>query len=210
MKFGFRKQAASLALLAFCVAGAVLTTAARAEAPDTSTPKKAAVAFANALTAGDMDAVHKLATGNDAQFALVKSLSDVIQGFKHLDAASTKKFGDAGKLPKEMSMDIAADFASAEEKIDGDKATLVLKSKPDDQFPPTLKKTGDSWIMDLSNMDKDPSAAEMTKMLPTMTKGLETVAKNIDAGKYKTFAEAMADLQTQMMGGAPTATDPAK
>jgi len=59
MKFGFR----TLAKFAVCIAAtaifAAFTSVARADdAPDTSTPKKAAVAFANAVTAGDMDAAH--------------------------------------------------------------------------------------------------------------------------------------------------------
>jgi len=139
----------------------------------------------------------------------VKGLSDMIQAFKRLDAASTKKFGDEGKLPKEMSIDLAGDFTNSEEKINGDTATLVLKNKPDDQFPPTLKKDGDNWKLDLTNMDKDPAAAAMAPMLPVMVKGLNTVAKNIDDGKYKNVGEAMADLQAQMQGGAaPAAAAP--
>jgi hypothetical protein len=211
--FSIRTRATSIvASLAFCLgAGAMMASVARADEPDTSTPKKAAVSFAKALSAGDMDAAHKLATGTDAEFALCKAMGDTILASKRLNDAAVQKFGADGKLPKEMTMDMAADFESADEKIDGDKATLVMKGKPDDQFPPTLKKDGDSWKMDLTNMDKDPSSAGMSQMFSVMTKAMDTVTKNITDGKYKAFPEVMADLGAQMAAGAgaPPA-DPAK
>ena len=88
--------------------------------------------------------------------------------------AAVKKFGDDGKLPKEMTMDIVADFESADEKIDGNTASLVMKGKADDQFPPTLKKDGDNWKLDLTNLDKDPASAGMAQMFSVMAKAMVT------------------------------------
>jgi len=218
MEFAIRTRATSIvASLAICLGvGAVMASVARADGPDRSTPKKTAVSFGKALSAGDMETVHQIATGTDAEFALCKAMAETIQASKRLNEAATKKFGDDGKLPKEMSMDIVADFEAADEKIDGNTATLVMKGKADDQFPPTFKKDGDNWKLDLTNLDKDPASAGMAQMFSVMAKAMDTVTKNVNDGKYKTFPEVMADLGAQMSAaagaGAPPAAqvDPAK
>jgi hypothetical protein len=192
MGYGMKRAVAYLAVVA------AFSMLARAEGPDTSTPKKAGVAFAKALMAGDQAAVKALATGSEADFALVKNVGDLAIAMNKLEAASVKKFGEAGKLPKEMAIDMVADFETAEEKINGDTATLILKSKPDDKYPPTLKKDGDNWKMDLSNLIKDPAAAQMVPLVPAMVKVLNSVAKNISDDKYKTAADAFTDMGQQL------------
>ena len=204
MNFGLCKLVATVAL--FCV----IAPAAMAE-PDLLTPKKSGVAFAKAVQTGDMATAKSISTGTDAEYAMIQLISDKATSMNGLGAASEKKFGAEGKLPKEMAMDMAGEFESAEEKITGDTATLVLKSKPDDKFPPTFKKDGDKWKIDLSNLGKDPETAQMQQMVPTMIKAMKAVTKNIEDGKYKTAAEAMADLGAQMAGGAaPAPTEPPK
>ena len=178
-----------------CAAALAFTTIARADAPDTSTPKKAAIAFANALKTGDIATAKTLATGNDAEWALVKILSDAMVATNAFSAVATDKFGPDAKLPAGFTMDLAAEFDAADEKIDGDTATLISKSKPNDPNPPTLKKTAKGWVLDLSNMDKDPSTPTITQMLPLVDKALNTVTANIKAGKYKSFDEAMTAFQ---------------
>jgi hypothetical protein len=192
MKYGIKTILAGLVMVM------TLAPMARAEDADLSTPKKAGVSFAKAVTAGDMAAVKSMSTGSDADYALVKMISDLMVSMKNLEAASIKKFGADAKLPKEMAMDLAGDFASAEEKIDGDSATLTLKSKPDDKFPPTFKKDGNQWKMDLSNLTKDPATGTMSQMIPPMVKAMNTVAKNIGDDKYKTAAEAFTDMGAQV------------
>ena len=182
-------------------AALTISGAARADA-DVSTPKKAAVSFAKAVSAGDTTAMKALSIGTDAEFALVKSLSDVVASTRKLEEAAAKKFGEEGKLPKEMSMDLVTDLETGEEKIAGDHATLITKNKPEDQFPMTLKKEGEGWKVELSNLAKDPMAAAMAQMIPTMVKGMDIVTKNINDGKYKTAAEAFTDLAVQMAGAA--------
>ena len=214
MQFGLLKRVGFVqrslgGLVAVVAVAALLAPITRAET-DTSTPKKAGIAFAKAVVAGDQAAVKALSTGTDAEFALVKSISELASAMKKLEEAAVKKFGPEGKLPKEMALDMVSDFETADEKINGDTATLVIKSKPDDKFPPTLKKDGAGWKMDLTNLDKDPEAAAMAPMVPTMVKGLNTVTKNIEDGKYKTIAEAYADLGAQMSGGATPPPEPPK
>ena len=106
MKYGNKK------ILACLVMAMTLAPMVRAEDADLSTPKKAGVSFAKAVTAGDMAAVKTMSTGSDGDYALVKMISDLMVSMKNLEAASIKKFGADAKLPKEMAMDLAGDFAS--------------------------------------------------------------------------------------------------
>jgi hypothetical protein len=197
---------------AVCVAMVMtFVSVVRADEPDASTPKKAAVAFAKAVVAGDMATAKTLATGTEAEFAIVKSMSDMAGGLKRLEDAAVKKFGTDGKLPPGMGMDPVGDMESAEEKIDGDKATLILKSKPDSKNPPTLKKDGDDWKLDLSTLSKDPQNAAMVPLVPAMVKALDTVTKNIGDEKYKTPVELYTDLGQQLTAALTPAapTEPA-
>jgi len=183
-----------LILLIFTAASATLV---RAEAPDTSTPKKAGVAFAKAVQTGDLTTAKTLATGTDSEWSAVKALSDLSVAMKSLEAAVTKKFGADGKFPEGMLMDVVADFQSMEEKIEGDQATLISKIRPDDKFPPTLKKVGAGWKMDLSNMSQDAGLASIVEAVPLMLKRLKAVIGNVESGKYPKFADVMAAMTSE-------------
>ena len=105
---------------------------------------------------------------------------------KRLEAATVAKFGEQGKLGEGMSIEsFVAEFEGAEEKIEGDKATLVLKSKPAASHPPTFKKVGDGWKMDLAELSRDMNSKEMLKIVPMMVAAVDGVAKDVAAGKYK-------------------------
>jgi hypothetical protein len=93
-----------------------------------------------------------------------------------------------------------AEFEGAEEKIDGDKATLVLKSKQATSHPPTFKKVGEGWKMDLAQLGEEMKSKEMLKIVPMMVAAVDGVAKDVAAGKYKTAAEAKTDMQGRMFG----------
>ena len=182
----------------FLLALAILpVTLARAEAPETSTPKKAGVAFAKAVQTGDITKAKTLATGTDAEWTVVKLLSDISVAMKKLEAAAAKKYGDEGKFPQGVLMDLVVDFQSMEEKIEGDNATLISKERPDDKFPPTLKKTGEGWKMDLSNMSQDPGLASLVEAVPLMLKRLKAVTGNVESGKYPKFADVMAAMTSE-------------
>lgn len=189
-----------LAALAFAsIALICCAQAAQADdAPDTSTPKTAALAFCKALIAGDMDKIHALSTGTDGEYALVKLMSDATHSYGQFHDAVTKKFGDQAKFFDDMGMDITKDYETADYKLNGDTATQVLKRNPNDPNPQTLKKDGNGWKMDLSNVDKDPQDAALGKrMLPAMTKVFDKMTKNINDGKYKTFDDLSADFQKE-------------
>ena len=65
--------------------------------PDLSTPKSAALAWARAVSAGDMDAVRQAPDGTDKELALARNLSDYILAAQQYNAALVKEFGDDAK-----------------------------------------------------------------------------------------------------------------
>ena len=48
-------------------------------APDISTPKKSGVAFAKALLAGDMETLHQVALGTEADFGIIKASTEMLR-----------------------------------------------------------------------------------------------------------------------------------
>jgi hypothetical protein len=197
-----KRMTSPISLLILAIGLTIVSVArADAQAPDTSTPKKAAVAFANAVNQGDMKTAHALATGTDAEFAAIKGIGDVYQACNRLAAAATKKFGKDGKLSaddvaslKDLSIDMPADFEAAQEKIDGNKATLVDKSKPNDPNPPVLKKDANGWKMDLTYLDESSIMLAGPQIVPFYIKTVDTVTRNIEGDKYKTLHDALAEI----------------
>ena len=183
-------------LLACAVSALFVTASARAAEPDLSTPKNAAKAFAKAMETGDTEVMRHLASGTDAQFAAVKNIADMFGGIRRYEAAAVKKFGDAGKLPPEAKVDLVAEVEKCDEKIDGDKATLTDKSKPDEKHPMTLKKDNGNWKVNLN--DADPKMVEMSPKARKAADAIDAIVKDIEAGKYKTAAEALGALGAVM------------
>lgn len=189
-----------LATLALAViAGICCTQAALADdAPDTSTPKGAAMAFCKAVSDGDMTKVHALSTGTDGEYEMVKLMSDAVRAYGKFHDAVTKKFGDQSKFFDDLGMDITKDYETADYKVDGDTAKQILKRNPNDPNPSTLKKDGSGWKMDLTNVDKDPQETALAKkMVPAFTKLFDKLTKNVSDDKYKTFADLTTDFQTE-------------
>jgi ketopantoate hydroxymethyltransferase len=146
-----------------------------------------------------MDGVKAASVGTDDDYQVLKSLSDMLGSLKRMQAALVKKFGDDAKAIPDLSSMMSAQIEGAEEKVDGDSATLIVKDKPDDKHPPTLKKTGDDWKMDLKSMNSDPEFAKMKDKAPKAVELIDGYTKDVESGKYPTFAEA-AQALGQTMG----------
>jgi hypothetical protein len=185
------------ALLALVAAGLISAAPAKA-GPDLSTPKKAAHAFFKAVEAGDADAIKATSIGTDEDYAMIKNVSEMMGAMRKMQAALVKKYGDDAKAIPDLSAVMSSQVEEAEEKIDGDSATLISKSKPDDKYPPTLKKSGDAWKMDLKNMSSDPGFVKIKDTAPKAIAALNDYTKNIESGKYPTFLDAAKALNETM------------
>lgn len=189
-------------LPAVCFACLVLALAAgvgrAADArPDLSTPKKAAMAFATALAAGDEQAMRAASTGTDEDFKGLLVLSETLRAMKRFQTAAVKKFGDDAKAIPDMSAAMSRQIEASDEKIDGDTATLVNKDRPD-RHPATLRKLDGRWKMDLKSISEGPQFARMKETAAKATKAIDGVTADVAAGKFPTFQDAMRALDETM------------
>jgi hypothetical protein len=166
--------------------------------PDTSTPKGAASAFFKAMETGDAAAARAMATGNDKQLAILDVLVPVVHGFKQLEIAAVKKWGDEGRKTLTQgqggasSFDFNEQIKTAKEEITGETATITPANAGDDKKDPMkLKKVDGKWKLDMASIPaegiEDPTT---TKMLKAMADIAKSTAAEIDQGKYESAAKA--------------------
>jgi hypothetical protein len=173
-------------------------TAAPAKA-DLSTPKGAALTFANALVSGDNAAIRACSVGSDTEYKTLESLSTMVSAMKKLSDAAVEKFGKDNVITKGSNTDIAAEIEKSTAKEEGDTATIVNKDKPDDKNPMKLKKVGSDWKVDLAQTLPKDGVDMLSKMAPAMAKVANEVTAEIKAGKFMKADEAKEALGTRML-----------
>jgi hypothetical protein len=185
------------AALVALVAMMLVQRPARADdAPaDASTPKGAANAFFNALKTGNVDAAKALVTGSEKQVAVVELMVPLVNGFKLLDNALIKKWGDEGHKALSLGLgvphtfDLSDDLKNTTETITGDTAVLAQATPKDGQRkePVKLKKVDGQWKLDMSSIPAeildDPKAAKVLKSMADIAKA---TAKEVEQGQYAT------------------------
>ncbi len=166
---------------------------------DQSTPKGAALAFGNALLAGDSKALRATATGTEDEYKIVDALGSMVGGMKKLSDAAAAKFGKDNPITAgAKDMDIAAELDKSEVKEEGDTATIINKSKPQEKDPMKLVKKDGKWFVDLKSLPKD-GMDQVVKMAPAMAKAAAEVAADIKADKFKDAMEAQQAFGTKMI-----------
>lgn len=182
-------------LLASCALAAGAMTGCNKS--DLSTPKGAASTLAKALQTGDVDTARKASTGADDK--TIQTLVSVVSGMKKLQDAMTAKFGAeetksmTGRASNGMS-DMLKKLDDADEKVSGDTAVVTPKGGG---RPINLKKIDGNWKVDLSELSK----ASASPMFESIGKAASETADEVNAGKYKSAAEARKAMTMKMMGG---------
>ncbi len=180
--------------LALCA----LVTQALAE-PDLSTPKQAVISFGEALSSGNAEDAKAAVVPDQLALDLVTAMADIAKGTEKLRVSAVKKFGEEGNQLAGEQMDMKADMEKlkeAEEKIDGDTATVTMKDQPESAI--TLKKIEGKWKLDAGAMLGD-DARQMLPVFKAMGRVFPDVATEIDDGKHETIASARQALQAKMM-----------
>ena len=192
------------------------------DAPDASTPKAAVASFFKAMENGDPAAAKTLASGSEKQLAILDVLVPVVHGFKQLEAAALKKWGEEGRKqlsqgPGSSTFDVAEKLKTAKEEITGDTATIIpADPKPNEtKEPMKLKKVDGKWKLDMASLQADEmSDPNTTKMLKSMADIAKATAAEIDQGKYpdaKSAKEAMGQKILAALGaGGPPPEAPKK
>ncbi len=157
-------------------------------APDASTPKKATAAFMAAMLSGESVTVHALGVGTNDQFKIVDDVGTLGAAMKRFDAAARNRFGDQATPPMFKMPDIAMD--DAEEKIDGDKATLTGKGSPQTSTGTLLKKEGNIWKIDISSIASDKDIINLARANASAGPGIDAITANVEAGKFPNYPSA--------------------
>ena len=186
-------------------------TPAPAPGDDSSSPKKAALAFASAMVAGDAARMRTLATGTDGKlFAYYSGLAEMVQAQHILTEALKQRFGDDCQLPAEIEHignlpPMPANYDQLAEKIDGDSATLVDSAG---HAGVKLKNVDGAWKVDLEAADAALQPDALAGMpreeqhFAAMRKAFDQVAANIIDGKDPDCKAATDDL-TAAIGAKP-------
>lgn len=218
------RPAATLVALCAILAAAGFRSFAE-DKPDTSNPKGAVSAFFKAMEKGDIPEAKSMATGSQKQLAILETLVPLMSGFKQLENAAVKKWGEEGKKVlaegqggggTSFNMDEELKNAKVDEK--GDMATITpgeqSKSAGKDKSPMKLKKIEGKWKIDLASLPSegldDPNATRILKAMGDIAKA---TAAEVDAGKYATAEDAKKAMGEKMLplllgglgqpGGAP-------
>ncbi len=161
--------------------------------PDSSTPKKAALAFINALQSNNMKVARELAIGSDEELTDWKQESDQDLAIDRTNAATAKRFG-AEIVSGNPDRNWNTRFESATEKINGDQAELV---DGNDELA-QLRKTDGRWKVELSgdNVVEHSLVRGFYGWRHSMSAtagriaAINGVTANIEQGRYATAHEA--------------------
>jgi hypothetical protein len=153
-------------------------------------PKEAALKFARAFEAGDLDGVKAVSISDPMADKALPIMLPALGAMKKLQDAVVEKFGNEGKSALgRVTLDLTKTINDAEVKESGDTATLISK---DQQNPLSLKKVDGLWKVELSSLKLKVDDAEIAKQKPimqAMAKGAEEITKDVKSGKYKTTEE---------------------
>jgi len=159
-------------------------------------PKGVASQFFKAMESGDAKAARSVATGSDKQLAMLDMLVPVISGFKQLENAAVKKWGEEARKTLSQNgggagMDFEKQLKASSEKIEGDTATITSPSPDQQREPMKLKKVDGKWKVDMSSMKaENMDNPQTSKMLQVMSDAAKATATEVEQGKYQSAEEA--------------------
>jgi hypothetical protein len=163
-----------------------------------SAPRQAGIAFAKALQADDQAAVHTLAIGTNSQFDFIAGFSAWTAAYENYESAFAHTFSQGQKPFLENSRKMIAQMESADQKIDGDSATLAAKTNG--SLILKFQKSQGAWKLELSSLCPDGETAAQIKKLHRLTAAYDDSRKNLQAGKVKTAEQAHAELKRRIDG----------
>ena len=171
-----------------------------ATAPTTApapAPKALALALATALTKPDATAARSLFAPGDKDAAKwVDATVQLVTSLKRLDTASATRFGEAGKAVSQQQLHLLEapkSLAQAQEKIDGDSATLTL---PGESRPlMRLKRHDGVWRPVVASLVAGDDLSATLALDRRLTHATDRTTDEIATGMYPT-PEAAARIFT--------------
>jgi hypothetical protein len=163
--------------------------------------REAAVKFAKAIESGDLTHIHEVASGSDAKFEWVRTFSDWTVAYKNYQVASARQFGRDSRFAVENAEKMVDQVQDADEKIDGDVATLTTKGA--DQQPIRVIKNNGVWKVDLDTLWQDVDIAQSGSRVKTIADVYRGMTRDVEAGKFITVADAQQELKRRISESLP-------
>jgi hypothetical protein len=177
---------------------------------DLSSPKPAAVSFFRAISEGDIRTARDASIGTAKDKEWIDAMSSMLTGLRRYDQAIIRRFGhQAAQTDSQLRQAITQLVQDQLERLqDG-----IVREGPDTaevdpgwhgevrltgRPPVMLRKEKGLWKVDLEATARiDPKFdAEAVARYRAYGKALHDAAYQIDAGRYKTLAEAEQDSDT--------------
>jgi hypothetical protein len=152
-------------------------------------PKAVALAFAGSIEKGDAATAKGLVPADDAHARWVEAAAELSTALKKLDAAAGGRFGDAGKAVSRNQLhlnDSVKSLEQAQEKIDGDSATLTLPGRAE---PLVLKKVEGKWQLQVGPTTSGEAEAQLA-LCARLTRAAQRTAEELAGGTYATADQA--------------------
>jgi hypothetical protein len=193
--------------------GAAPATTGPATAPassiptDHSTPRSALRVLADAMAAGDAKAILGVFyASNPQEQKMAQAMVDVATSYAGLQKDAVAAFGtDSAKVITGDTAAIQAQglarLASATEKVEGDKATVIVGDGTEEP-PVSLVKHEGKWKWPVSEMAKGIDAAQIEQGIAdaaTQAKLYNEAAEEVRAGKFKTAGEVRQAMEQRVM-----------
>ena len=164
-------------------------------------PKNALKSLYDAVAKADGERVKQLLVAdNDPEQKLVGAFSNLLLSGKTLGKAAKDKFPGVGDafVQGTLAPEDAQQIDGATETIDGENATIVLKS---DQPQIKLRKVSGSWRVVAWEETSPPtknSVANQIALIQGLADAMSLTAADISAGKFPDAGEAEAALKERL------------
>jgi hypothetical protein len=190
-------------------ATAPATTQAAANIPtDQSTPRSALRVLADSMEGGNQQGIlGVLHAANPQEQKMAQAMAELAGAIAGLRKDAIAAFGPEGA--KMLTGDVQAVAAqglarlgAATEKIDGDKAIVVVGEGATEEPPVNLVKQDGKWKYPVSEMAKGIDAAQIDQGIAdaaAQAKLLKEAADEVRGGKFKTGEEVRQTLEQRVM-----------
>lgn len=179
---------------AAAIVALLLPAATMADPPG---PREVFKAYSDALAAGDLDTAKRYVIADPKRMKLIddrRSAADAEAKFK---AAVDKAFpGSLTPVGYGPATTRPAEFPDPRLLITtGDRATLTLRETTDTV---KLRRVRGEWKVDLDAMHTPAGVEEISTFRTALVEAMNAVGAEVTAGRFKTFAEVQAELETRI------------
>lgn len=174
----------------------VLMTAGTASA-DSGDPKAVFKQYTEALSAGDVDRAKQLILADEKRLPVIEGRRAAAAAEKQFQGAVEKAFPGALQPVGYTGATTRPAEVPDPERLtySNDTATLVSR---DSLEPVRFKRVGGDWKIDLNAMYPPQTVAEIETFRGALVEMMNALSTEIAAGRFKSYAEVQAELETRV------------